>query len=177
VNPLLELALTSEDWENGRTWYTYAGDRIDSVCKRYGVDGTVGRGVFAALSPGMRVEPNLDWTSLILGGWNMGDDKPADYPVPYGWKPFTLACDIRDTGDVTLLTGIKRTAFLANLLGDFSRVTVDTWALKPFGRKTVSSPTMHRGISDAYTELGEATGHAPAHAQAAVWCHLRREIW
>jgi hypothetical protein len=115
---------------------------------------------------------------VVLAGWDTSHGKPESLPVPYGFKPMAMACAIRDTSDVSLLTGPKRLAFFANLMGDESHVTLDVWALKPFGITTGTPGVKARiEITRCYVQLAESLNITPAAAQAAVWCHLRKEVW
>lgn len=172
-NPLDELDITPDEWEHGRTWYTHAADRIDCIARKYDVEPVIARAVFAAVSPGMRLEDNYNWLTAILAGLPRGV-KPVNVSLPYGWAPIALGYEILRVNGPDLLTGPKRIAFYRNLMGDESKVTLDTWALKPFGLKRAPKSQQQRQvITDAYTDFAKRHGVTPAAAQAAVWVHLR----
>ena len=181
TNPLLDLDITREEWEMGRTWYQHMADRVDVVGTRLGYHPAVSLAVFAAISPGMGPDNNLAWAKHVM---EHADDLeiypcPDGLPVPYGWRPINLGHDIAKDRDPSLLTGVKRLAFYRALMGDTESVVLDVHAIKPFGLAHVGqiTSTWRSHITDCYHDLAGKMCEASSSAQAAVWCHIRLKAW
>ncbi len=180
-NPLLDLPITFEEWEMGRTWYQHMADRVDVVGTRLGYHPAVSIAVFAAISPGMGPDNNLAWATWVMQTSDRFDEaeRPEGLPLPYGWRNIYQASQIAQQHDPSLLTGVKRIAFYRALMGDEESVVLDVHAIKPFGLTKVDQLTsgLRTHLTMCYDELADKMNEAPRSAQAAVWCHIRLKAW
>ena len=181
TNPLLDLDITPAEWELGRTWYPHMMDRIEVVAARLGYEPDVAAAMFAAISPGMGPDHNLDWMRWVMVAVSHGVEVTFTPPwlkrmLPYGWKNIFLAEQIAKQRNSELLTGVKRTTFYNALMGDPYAVTLDVHALKPFDRKSVRRSELAY-ITACYDDLAQKNNEMPRTAQAAVWCNVRLKAW
>jgi hypothetical protein len=72
------------------------------------------------------------------------------------------------------LSGLKVGSFGPNLLGDFIRVTVDTWMAKAYGFPSKVSDPMYRFLDYAISQAAKAKGLEPAEMQAAIWTGIKK---
>lgn len=68
------------------------------------------------------------------------------------------------------LSGRKISAFAANLKGDLTQVTVDTWIAKHFGFSRRFSGKEYQIMSDHIKAQAERLQVFPAILQAKIWC-------
>lgn len=177
TNPLMHLPLTAGEITAGKKWYPMMTARLQRLAAHHGVPLEVAAAMMAATSPGMKPQPNFAWVDYLLTTDRDGDEaidtRPDGLPVPYSKEHIRKAMAIRDTGNTDLLSGPKVTAFFANLMGHLDVVTLDTWAVRPWGIDQAPKGRRREAIVAAYEELADYLGMEPAEAQATVWVHLR----
>ena len=170
---LLELAAQPGARESGAEWYRRAGSTAADMAERHATSPAVAASVIAALSPQARWSENLSAAEAVLARRPVrrADGrfcKPVGYPANHA-----KARAIRDTGDTSILSGPKVTAFRANILGDDDYVTLDVWALRAVGIEGNPSPAQRASTDRIYRFAAEQFGQPPAQFQATVWCAIR----
>ena len=174
----LHASTTAADLAAGLAWYDRARAAAESMAIGDDVDRAAA--VIAHLSPRQQWAANVAGAARMLQAAADGDDCP-----PVGITDDRRKLDQRTkawrvaTGEASPFTdhGPKTEAFLANILGDASRVCVDSWA----ARAATGDPS-HRGpgsraeyarMERAYVRAARAVGMAPRDLQAAIWIHIR----
>lgn len=158
---------TPEQLEVGAAWYGGARAIVADMAFRHGVPTEVAAAVVAVLSPRIPWGRNVRLADELLGGAEVRGVLPASRDK---------ASTILATHDTGRVSGPKVSAFYANLTGDESRVTVDTWVLRAVGFHTEQpSERQYRDIERAVVANAKRAGVTPAQYQAQVWVVIRDE--
>lgn len=84
---------------------------------------------------------------------------------------------LRSNDPIGTLHGCKTSAFARNILGDYTPVTVDVWALRAaipgFPRKVTPTRKQYAMVAAAYTAVAVELEVSPAQLQAIVWVAIR----
>jgi hypothetical protein len=133
---------------------------------------------------------NLAQASALVDAVIRGDSEPpAVHTRTMRAQAWRIAQGERP---LDVLNGPKVRAFYANITGNLSAVTVDTWAARvaegdwrpnpmahlrahaPYAATDAPQGRRYALIADAYREAAALLGHAPRDVQAAVWVHVRQ---
>jgi hypothetical protein len=164
---------------HSKFWYERSGKAILEM-----FNGDIDRAdkfvqVLSVTSAGNEVGKNLSATIRAIQQWNAGGKIRA------GRFPERDAPEIQGildgTGDVS---GIKRTAFYANLMAEIDpsrvpadAVTVDVWMMRAFGYKSKGgkhtgesvSPEQNAFVQRETRRIADQLGWEPHQVQAAIW--------
>src|ERR1035437_7722623 len=165
-----------EQRHNGVEWYPQAIDTVNSYA---GINSVWTRETSAAVCAVL--SPRITWaenTKALSRFHKCAQEGLQFIPsvaglranVERGWY-------IAHSGDVSVVSGPKVSSFYANLLGDFSRVTVDSWMARAAGLPE-SSMNLLKGrryahLQESYQKCALRTGYTPAQFQAIVWVTIR----
>lgn len=161
--------------EKGTAWYQTAQDEARSLAKQYKTTYRIAAAVIAALSPRTKWEQNKGDARAILRAvasgsrikpkvtaYNRNRDKA--WKIAKGGKP----------SDV--LSGPKVTAFYANIMGDYTRVTVDIWIariVEPYHHNPAIRPAHYALIESAVVSAASKVETYPAVLQAICWVTIK----
>lgn len=164
---------TSEQWSVGMDWYDRAHRYCDTIADRTGLPLDAIAAAMAALSPRNRWKSNVIGT-LTVAEYVTGKRDDLPYCGTFNVNRDKAERILRNPSRwATILSGIKVTSFVANIaLRDYSRVTVDVWAVRAATngeRDVVKSDRDYREIEAAYITVAGEYGIAPAQAQAIAW--------
>ena len=73
------------------------------------------------------------------------------------------------------LSGPKVSAFAANLMGDFERVTIDVWVLRYYGLSGSITGKRYAELADRIRHEAREHGYDPAEFQAIIWTIIRKQ--
>lgn len=165
----------------GRGWYRYAQDFAHDVASETGISLKQAAYVIAVLSNNVTWERQLKSTIAFVKHVLDG----GDAEIGFG---FIIECQRKAARiilehDFAALSGPKVTVFAANILGDYSQVTIDRHAVRVcFGRHTDDNETTKwvragsKGramLEAAYHEAARITREDPATLQAITWTVYR----
>ena len=152
------MAASAEILDMGRTWYNGANLFAHRLCDiRPDWSLSTACGIISALSPRER--------------WESNKAKALAFAMRQPIRG--LGANIRRAQAVELnglyaLTAPKTANFARAILGHSDAVVIDTWMLKPIGRKAVT-PIQYRLCADALRAVAELHLMHPRDAQAAIW--------
>lgn len=175
VNNLLALWGLSAKASN---WYALANAELQVIADVFSVDMECVAYVVATLSPALSWQKNLESAYAFFAGWfgnhNYAHCKQTAYgsnvrkctEYMFGVRPGTP-------------TGQKVSAFYANLLGDYSVVTIDRHAIRA-ARMGVRNMEKESGeqkicvaeftvVENAYRYAASCVGVSVAEFQAVIW--------
>lgn len=158
---------TKAELIEGAAWYDTARNDLKTVSLAHRVPFDVVVGICAALSPRLRWSLNVVYTDWVIQGIH----------VPHITSMVNKAKRILETGNVSLITAPKTSAFYANLMGDYTRVTVDRWMYRLAGFDvSLYIPDVHyTECEQAVIQLSNDIGYLnPAQLQAVLWLIARR---
>lgn len=168
------LADCAKKGEAKRFWYTNARKAIRD---KYGPDGIIFTSLLSATSPRQSVELNLRMTKSIFEAWNLLGRDVSESALHELGELGNLKARYFNIKRALLgeeLSGLKVTAFKANLFGDEDRVTIDTWMIT-FAGIQHEGTILTKGGQLAYTRrvqrAGKILGWTPAQVQAGVWSY------
>lgn len=156
----------------GRNWYPIIADRAAALAPE--LPRCTVLGVLAVLSPRITVAQNLYDAETVLTG------------RPYVTSAFAANVDkarrllAGESFDAVNGPAPKVRAFLANLLGDVDRVTVDTWMLTvmlglPVGERGLTiTPAQYRYLERVIADAAARRNVSPRTFQATVWIQARK---
>jgi hypothetical protein len=166
---------TDDQWKRGLAWYPQARDFVADVQRQYPhyLSEQIAA-LVAVTSPMVRWSlnqkttlayceqhsegvPVLDWTPALFVGENM---RRAEQVL---------------NGNLAVVSGQKVEAFFANLCGDDSRVTMDSWMTRALFRKDIPSVREARAGQAAIARVAEETDIAPSGIQAVIWTWTREK--
>ena len=165
----------------GRAWY----DRAQSAaCELWPDDPTRAAAIIAALSPRQRWAVNVAQAARVIECAQTGAPCPAVGMTGNREKAWKIA---NGGNPADILGGPKVCAFFANITGDHSQVTIDSWAQRAaYGDwqewltradtlRKVTAPTgnEYTDIADAYRSAADIIGISARDFQAAIWIHVR----
>jgi hypothetical protein len=163
--------------EEGRTWYPDAGAWCRATGRLYGVPGAVVAAMAATLSPKISWVFTVRDVLNLLGAWSSGAN-------PRRVKCAALGANKRKAIKILgegrpAVSGSKVSAFYANLIGDYNRVTVDVWMYRAaIGSYHESSqwltPRQYERFETVYVEAADLLGYTPARLQATLWLTVQR---
>lgn len=144
--------------EAGRTWYNSANLFAHHLCDiRTDWSLSTACGVISALSPRERWESNKAKALAFATG----------QPIRGLGANLRRAQAVEARG-LSALTGLKTAAFARAILGDPNAIVIDTWMLKPIGRKSVTNK-QYKLCERALFAVAELHLMHPRDAQAAIW--------
>ena len=142
----------------GNKWYNGANLFAHTLCDiRTDWSLSTAAGIISALSPRERWESN----------------KAKALAFALGQPIRGLGANIRraqavEARGLSALTGLKTAAFARAIIGDPNAIVIDTWMLKPIGRKSVTNP-QYKLCERALAAVAELHLMAPRAAQASIW--------
>lgn len=174
--------LTARELAVGRAWYPAARVQVRHIALLRCLDAERLLYAAACLSPGLSWDATVETLVVLLDARANG---ATTFPrrgvhATFGFRPHEKAWRILTTpvDAASLATGLKVSAFAANLMGDLSRVTVDRHiaalaGVLPRGAKQVVQPTRHQQevIAFAMAWAADRRSMQPAELQAAFWSH------
>lgn len=167
-------------------WYAdVAGRDVERIATETDLPFSTVAAVLAVTSPGPTYAQNVK-DARALCKWSVGGEKgPAPTCATYGAN-VRKAVEILRSGELSLVTGPKVTAFYRNIMGDWSHVTLDRHAVRPIQKSprdldwrkgntshTPNSREERKRMVEAYTRAAHRVGIEPAQFQAVVWCVVR----
>lgn len=172
---------TDKEKRDGNQWYALALEQAQSLATDTKLDLKVVIGVISAVSP------RNNWTK------NMVDASNMCRAFVSGWNPFDVtvstfdsfkqtAVDILESGDPSLLSGVKRLAFARTISDpDGSEVCIDGHAYNVYvGYRAVSDKSVRvtsarfARAAGAYAEVADELGLLPNQVQATTWLAWKR---
>lgn len=170
---------SSETIAQGRQWYVMARDIATGIAHRHNLTLEQSASVIALLSPRTSWETNITNAELAASG-----------SVSFGmftWQAYRLPMILADeTGRSDLVHGPKVESFRANILGDWTRVTVDIWAIRAATgdltlgddayKAMTGTRTRYEILADGYRLAAERAGLSPAELQAVTWLVVRDQL-
>lgn len=170
------LRHVDESFENGRTWYFRAHERLWRLSHKHAVSVETVAGIAAALSPLTTWGSNLEALRAVLEG----DQQRLDFHHGLKGNQRKAKEILQGTDPLDVLGGQKVTAFYRSLLLEPGAVCVDShmWnAVERFGLSS-ASPTGNaaRAIRTAVRMLASEFYKETFQIQAIVWCKFRQRI-
>ena len=182
VDNILAVWNVAPKTESTMEWYRIAGVWIDQTAKVFDIAPDVVAYVVATLSPKLRWDKNLEsaLAMLELQVWGytdkrnsaLGKNTQKVWAAFDGFRPYVA-------------TGEKVSSFQCNLLGDFTRLTIDRHAIAIalFGNQAVGADSSDYKISkkdyevfsNAYRYAAELLGVDAVTVQAVTWCAVGRK--
>lgn len=167
----LRLELDPTDYK-ARTWYQDATKLIQEL---YGENWCLFVDVLAATSPRQAVKRNWRQSAAILAAYIDRENKPNRFAdLLASCMPAHLINVIRALQG-RQLSGDKVSRFAANLKGDLSVVTIDTWICKAYGLEQKSlTPKLYGRLERRIQRDAKQQGMDAANWQAVLWYAVRR---
>lgn len=161
---------TIEDEIEGLTWYDDAYHLACELSEQTGYTVEQVAGVIAAYSINQGWSGNVTLVKRALLEGVFEGMKMVIKKVE-----LILACD----GDVdcilNILNGEKIKNFFLNIIGKFTGVTLDRWALRALGRSyDRATPLQYKKDAAKYKEIATKFGYSPAQFQAIIWVSVRK---
>lgn len=168
---------TDAHMDAGRTWYATARVHAETIAANNGLAIETATAVIAHLSP------RTSWQRNLKGAYALCADPTMVKPAGcmrnnvYAAKRALASDRPADT-----LNGPKVRAFYANIRGDETAVTVDTWAVRiAIGNgmlqseieKRLSRVGSYDAVAHAYRVAAQRAGVSPAVMQAVTWVAAR----
>lgn len=169
-------AASSEMVTAGHNWYPNAQDVALKIAESTGTRIDTAAAVIAALSPQTR------WSTNMLAAQAICEGNTSRYPSMLGSNHAramaVLSAD--NPCGAALGDGPKVHAFVENILGNDSVVTIDSWAVRAAVPNYVGSldnllkrKNVYSDLADCYRRAAAIVGERPCDLQAIVWCHVR----
>lgn len=149
-------------------WYTQAKLECIKLGEKYNVSTEIIVAMVAALCPRLRWDVNIDAAEKVF----------LDLPSRAFKTNRIKAKRILETGDISILSGIKVTSFFTNIIDPQNNeaVTIDVWAMRvwsnEFNQKGISDKQYWKIASD-YREAAKIVGVLPSEIQAVTWVECR----
>lgn len=165
------LSATDEQYNQGMDWYTEANLFAEKLASEHGKSIEHAAAVIAHLSPRIRWGRNIIAAELAFKRQKASGIMSA----PYGRA--IVALDSEDP--IATINGQKTNAFAHNIIGDYSKVTVDVWAIAcAFGRmpndkEQILNKTQYNQIAYCYEYVAKQFKITPAQMQAICWVVTR----
>jgi hypothetical protein len=151
---------------DNRDWYRLSRQAIADTVPREHVQ--VVAGALAATSVGNRVRVNAKLAAIAYHNWlRTGDPWPNGGSL--GYRHQSIEPNLRRAFRGEELHGPKVRAFKANLLGDESQVTVDSWVARGMHVRASLSTRVYRTVADRITLVSATVEWTPAETQACLW--------
>lgn len=171
VNRMIESSNEYDLFRAGVNWYNNAYDEcVDiSLNSQYTIHQVAA--AVAHLSPRMSWNLNIKYARELV--------ETGSAPVmTRSLENAKIALDSDNPIDTFGLGAMKTRNFYHNILGDYSKVTVDSWAARiaiPNGPsdQILGRKGMYNAVSHAYTLAGKDQNLTPAETQAVAWCVAR----
>lgn len=173
---------TEDELKEGLNWYAEARAWIADVADSTGLPLFTVTQVFAALSPGNKIDRNLQDTEALCHAITRSDAQARFKATRVGTYNANKVKAWRILHGEDALRGPKTEAFARNLAGDLEAVTVDRHAFNvaAAGRWIVSeggptiTPRRYNQVADGYRQVADELGITPAQTQAIAWVVWRR---
>lgn len=166
------MAIIGQSDKQEAQWYAQWGAVLAAYGKANGITTAQSCALFAALSPRKNIARN----------WRMYCKALADGPLAVNEatkatreKAALILADAHNP--IAYLKGPKTNAFARNLLGDLSRVTVDSITLQAaMGDRSLANvgTSMYGAVSAAIIQCAWLLGWEPANTQAVIWEQWRK---
>lgn len=177
VKKIFEYADAGMD---AKEWYDHARPQLQKI---FGPHTDLFLHFLAATSPQTKVAPNVEQAMKAF------QEHIAGRPFSTNFEAHVKNLGRAARGEP--LEGPKVTSFIANLLGDKIRVTVDTWMAQAYGlgirskahlealargedAKAGLSNPQYRFLDYAVTQAARQRGIDPRQMQAAIWVGIKR---
>jgi len=163
----------AEQAQAGAIWYAKAKGIALAMSTETGLPISSCAGVIAALSPRIDWDHNVIWAWQVVRAAVAGRACPPCNTTKNRAKAWAIAhgADPDET-----LTGPKTNDFYHNIMGDWTRVTCDSWAaLVALGYPLPNGVKggMYKAITAAYRLAAQWLGELPAIVQAKAWIRRR----
>jgi len=176
------------NYKKHKNWYSLTRYKL---IKKYKHDYKLIAGLLASTSPQYNIKRNIRVTLEIYNAYKdkkqyfindaVKDKKYFMYAYGimlchYNNVIRTLKHDISNTRKKLVLSGQKVDSFYNNLIGNYNRVTIDTWMLRYFKHsKSWVNKTDYKYYSKAIIKYAKKIKLNPAQAQAIIWTKERME--
>lgn len=169
---------TTQDIEEGLTWYEQANEFCERIANKYNVEPFTVASVVSALSPRNKWDKNLLDAELVIKNHQKGISPEKTSVSTFHRNKFKAFAILDGTESITPESQ-KTYAFVKNiseLSSDF--VTVDVWHLRACFGKTMASVgnLAYKQLENITKELAKESGFTPYQYQAIVWGYVRREF-
>ena len=172
---LYHKAISNETKQEKIGWYQDARQYAQSLADDFNITLRQAVDVIAALSPLREWELNKKMAKIAVSAWRSGVN-PLPKVHMYK-KNSTKAYAILNNTKYKL--GIKTETFAANIMGDYSRVTVDTvtvmtsFRLGMYPGTFTLTDSAYRFVECMFQKAAKVLGIFPAHLQAVLWEFVR----
>lgn len=146
-----------------KNWYQQIRKQLEPI---YGKDYPLFCDILAATSQRNSIKKNYNLAVRIYETWKAGN-------VDLSGMMQSIRNNVIRALNREPLSGRKITNFAANLKGDLTKVTVDTWMFKHFG--LYNSPKHYSIIEKNIKREAIKHGLFPAQLQAQIWCDTIRQ--
>lgn len=166
---------TDTQLAEGRAWYADASAVCRAIAERTDHSVATVAAVVSALSPRNKWARNVVDAAAYCEAAR--DGRPMPIACTYGAN-MRKAWAIATANDPSILSGRKVESFIANITGDWSRVTVDVWAIRcatDGASDAVKCEGEYRAVESAYQTVAAEVGLTPAELQAVCWVVVRSE--
>ena len=160
-------------------WYHDAYALCVELSAKYNISVVVIAALIAVLSPSIRWDYNMVAAKIYLDAFTTGKPQPS---VSGYSRNRNKAWLILQTGDVTLVSGLKVLAFFRCIMGFYHDVVVDRHAIRAWlgiedANGSIKFPKcVNERCADDYRTLANEEGVTPAAAQAAVWVGYKESM-
>jgi hypothetical protein len=171
--------------QSGINWYSDAKFKCSTIATTYGVSTELVASVVSALSPRNRWSRNIvDADNVVSHVFQRTPLRPC---ATYGAnvrKAIKLCNEsLSNEQRLKLLNGEKIKSFFLNIIGDDSRVTVDSWIMLAYAGKYKETKkrkaltlTLYRKIEKDIKIVAKETGIKPYELQAIVWLQFQKDL-
>lgn len=165
---------SAEQIHDGLAWYKTARDIAATIARKTEQSLENVAAIIAALSPQNRWNQNIIDADRLCTYAQLGETEPPKVSTFHAnkYKAWTIA----NGGNWReVLIGPKVESFVANILGDYNRVTVDIWAIRAASDFALMSMPkgQYRIVERAYQIVASELGYSAADLQAIVWTVVR----
>jgi hypothetical protein len=167
---------TPEQIEAGTAWYPLAGDIVELIADRTGIDPARVGFALSALSPRNPWRWNVADAYAFAAAKAEGRTMPSATTFRRNWLAAWRALGQDEAPWLTAAP--KVTAFVSCIMGNLNAVVVDTWAVRVATggkRERVANDRQYALVALAYEAAARARGVAPAVMQAITWLVAQTE--
>ena len=170
---------------DGLSWYYKARMRCTGIAEKHGVSMNLVASVVAALSPRNRWTRNLvDAENIIDHVFNGADLKLCATYNTMRDKALKLCnVNLSHTDRLKILNGRKIQSFYLNIIGDDSRVTVDSWIslaysgkYKAVKKRKALTLGRYKTIEQDFLSLAKKYNRKSYQIQAICWLEFQKQV-
>ena len=175
---------SNENIIKGKSWYNDAQEYSRILSVKYNVSMPLVASVIAALSPRNRWERNkIDAENVISHVFNGTTLQKVAVFNAMKNKALSLCKEMTHEERLKILNGIKIQSFYCNIIGDESRVTIDTWIdlaysgeYKAVKERNALTLGRYRIIEKDIKKLAKQYNMKAYELQAIVWLQFQEQV-